>query len=186
MSLIFKVALFPAVHGTTVDLAWKIAGTGFASLSSLDAGYYGKGIYFTSYTNYTIPYIRNTPDPAIIVSLIIPGNAYPIIENPKSPEGFLGKPLRTGYHSHYVCTDKNGFPTNLDEHYDEFVIEQEDQILPLFILEIDKTSIEPKLEVDPTTVIDRTYPAEYLRLLEDREIDLDNSTPLERKLIIED
>jgi hypothetical protein len=36
----------------------KICGTGFANLSSLDDGFYGKGIYFTTYALYALPYFQ--------------------------------------------------------------------------------------------------------------------------------
>lgn len=36
------IPIVPAVHGTDYLVAEKIAETGFANLSSLDAGFYGK------------------------------------------------------------------------------------------------------------------------------------------------
>jgi hypothetical protein len=36
-------------HGTTVDKAEWIMQTGFANLGLLDEGWFGKGIYFTSF-----------------------------------------------------------------------------------------------------------------------------------------
>jgi len=38
--------VLPVVHGTSEAIAWKIASGGFATLSTLDSGFYGKGIYF--------------------------------------------------------------------------------------------------------------------------------------------
>jgi hypothetical protein len=40
------------VHGTGLEVGQSICGTGFVALSSLDAGYYGKGIYFTTNSLY--------------------------------------------------------------------------------------------------------------------------------------
>lgn len=47
----------------------------FLALSSLDAGYFGKGIYFTSFPFYTLPYISSRRIPAIILSWVLPGKA---------------------------------------------------------------------------------------------------------------
>jgi hypothetical protein len=38
------IPIVPSCHGTDFFIAEKICETGFASLSSLDSGYYGKGI----------------------------------------------------------------------------------------------------------------------------------------------
>jgi hypothetical protein len=48
----------------------KIAQTGFASLSTLDDGYFGKGIYFTTSLNYSLPYAYNKEQPVVILSYI--------------------------------------------------------------------------------------------------------------------
>eukprot|EP01127_Copromyxa_protea_P014651 TRINITY_DN412_c0_g1_i1.p1 TRINITY_DN412_c0_g1~~TRINITY_DN412_c0_g1_i1.p1 ORF type:complete len:101 (-),score=20.34 TRINITY_DN412_c0_g1_i1:401-703(-) len=40
-----KVPIIPLIHGTDAEVGWSIAKKGFASLATLDAGYYGKGIY---------------------------------------------------------------------------------------------------------------------------------------------
>jgi len=57
------VPILPLCHGTDQHLAEKICETGFATLSSLDAGYFGKGIYFTSDSIYTLPYISQKKKP---------------------------------------------------------------------------------------------------------------------------
>jgi hypothetical protein len=46
---------------------------GFASLSIIDAGFYGAGMYFTTFAKYTLPYFVSTANPAIIISYLIPG-----------------------------------------------------------------------------------------------------------------
>lgn len=35
--------VIPAVHATKSEIAWSIVKTGFATVSSLDAGWFGKG-----------------------------------------------------------------------------------------------------------------------------------------------
>jgi len=99
--------ILPMVHGTTQGVAWKIAAAGFASLSTLDEGFYGKGIYFSSSAMYTLPYF-STEDPAILICLASPGNPYPVIEHQKAHNSIKGKPIMIGYQSHYVVTRKDG------------------------------------------------------------------------------
>jgi hypothetical protein len=53
----FKIpSILPVIHGTALATAWKICATGFANLSCLDDGFFGKGIYFTTYALYALPY----------------------------------------------------------------------------------------------------------------------------------
>lgn len=54
-----QVPLIFCAHGTEFALGMSIAANGFASLSTLDSGFYGKGMYFTTHAKYTIPYCQN-------------------------------------------------------------------------------------------------------------------------------
>jgi len=44
--------ILPTVHGTEFNCAKSICSTGFATLSSIDSGWYGSGIYFTTFAMY--------------------------------------------------------------------------------------------------------------------------------------
>jgi len=133
-----ELPLLPVLHGTQFAIAWKIATTGFAALSSLDAGYFGKGVYFTSSCKYSYPYTKFGPNPCMILSFVNPGNIYPVIENHQSDFSLLGSAIIPGYNSHYIRTTKDGCclsqPSN--NSFDEFVMEQEAQIVPVVILEL--------------------------------------------------
>jgi len=83
------IPILAMVHGTDKAIADNISNQGFASLSDLDAGYYGNGIYFTSSARCTIPYLARKKNPVIIVALVIPGNPYPVIEHPQKKIPFL-------------------------------------------------------------------------------------------------
>jgi len=61
------------IHGTAAGVAAKILNTGFSNLSLLDAGYYGRGIYFTRSAMYALPYYGTKKDPAIVICLTAPG-----------------------------------------------------------------------------------------------------------------
>lgn len=43
MTFLWGVPIVPALHGTDINIAHSIAENGFANLSSLDAGFFGKG-----------------------------------------------------------------------------------------------------------------------------------------------
>lgn len=131
--------IIPTAHGTELFLAEKIAQTGFANLSKLDAGYFGSGIYFSTFVMYTLPYFAPKKKPSVILSYVVPGNIYPVKEHHKSPDSLLGKPLQSGYNSHYIVTTKSGTCISEEREgstYDELVIPLEGQIVPAFIFEI--------------------------------------------------
>lgn len=135
-----SIPLVPVLHGTDLDIAKKIASTGFAALSSLDAGYYGKGIYFTTHLLYTLPYCGAKRNPAIIISYLNMGNIYPVTEDHKGSKSLLGTALKSGYNSHYIMTNKDGFIYDKGDICDEIVVSQESQILPAFIITLDPES----------------------------------------------
>jgi hypothetical protein len=134
------VPLVPVLHGTDLNIAKKIAATGFASLSSLDAGFYGKGIYFTTHLLYTLPYCGAKRNPAVIISYLNMGNIYPVTEDHRGAKTLLGSALKSGYNSHYVLTNKDGNIYDEGVVCDEIVVNQESQILPAFIISLDPES----------------------------------------------
>jgi len=131
------------VHGTGGAIGKQICSAGFAALSSLDLGYYGKGIYFTSSCLYATPYFGIKKDPAILLCFIIPGNVRPIVEDKNEPNSYLGVPVDSGYQSHYVLTTRTGFPITQDseKYYDEFVLASDPQVVPVFLIMIDQSII---------------------------------------------
>jgi len=140
--------ILPAIHGTSFGSAKKICSTGFASLSLLDSGWYGQGIYFSTYSLYVYPYFKSKEQPALILSWILPGNAFPVTEHPsvtdereggRNRKSYVGGAIKSGYNSHYVCTDLTGMPAqNSDKQtFDELVVAQESQIAPFLILRLD-------------------------------------------------
>jgi len=145
--------VLPVCHGTEESIAWKIASVGFANLSTTDAGFYGKGIYFSSSASYTVPYFSNTRKPAILICFTIPGNPFPVNENPKDEKNLTGKALAVGYQSHYVVTTAAGFPLKLQDwnsqlkRYDELVIAQEAQVVPLFLVRVDTSNMSALITI---------------------------------------
>jgi len=133
--------ILPVVHATNTKVAWNIVAQGFAALSTGDEGFYGRGIYFSTSAQYVLPYCKNPTSAAILICLTLPGNPFPTTEFPNS-KLLMGKPIKSGYQSHYVITSQSGLPFTSEEYeefnryYDELVLDQESQVLPIFLTEI--------------------------------------------------
>jgi len=106
-------------------------------------------MYFTTSTEYALPYFGTKKIPTVLVSYVISGNAFPVIEHPKRPKNLMGAAIRPLYHSHYVITRKDGLPLPRipdigQKYYDEVVIEQEPCILPVYLFKISTDNL-PKM-----------------------------------------
>jgi len=136
------VPIIPVCHGTDELKSYKICNGGFASLNTLDAGFFGKGIYMTSYAEYALRYAAGH-HPAIIIAYIIPGHPYPVIEDHRYDGTLLGSALKPGCQSHYVRTNCIGNVLSIpdDTSYDEIVLAQENLVVPAFILTVDVQDI---------------------------------------------
>eukprot|EP01127_Copromyxa_protea_P005793 TRINITY_DN1564_c0_g1_i6.p1 TRINITY_DN1564_c0_g1~~TRINITY_DN1564_c0_g1_i6.p1 ORF type:complete len:687 (-),score=134.25 TRINITY_DN1564_c0_g1_i6:237-2297(-) len=154
------VPIIPAIHGTDFGVAMAICSTGFASLSSLDAGYYGSGVYFTTYAMYTVPYFASRKDPAAVISYLSIGSAYPTTEHHQGPHSLMGHPLKSGFTGHYVKVTAEGTVPNYNEYFelvekgadpndvksgaylwDELVVAQESQITPVYVVRISRANL---------------------------------------------
>jgi hypothetical protein len=89
------------------EIARKILLGGFANLGKRDVGFYGSGIYVTLDLDYCMEYATDkrgsTP---VIVCAFVMGVAFPVVESPKNPNGFLGKPRQQGGHAPRRCVAK--------------------------------------------------------------------------------
>jgi len=138
-----SVPIIPTIHGTSASVAWKVCQSGFATLSALDIGFFGAGIYFTTSAKYAVPYFATKPNPAIIISYLVPGNPYPVTEDPNGPNSLAGQAVKPGYQCNYVLTTNRGmpFPQIEKKHiFDEIVIRQETQVAPAYVLMLDPRS----------------------------------------------
>jgi len=173
--------IIPVAHGTSLKKASKIAATGFASLSTLDQGFYGKGMYFTSSVIYTLPYITALSDPCILICFLLPGNPYPVIEHPQDAEGsLLGSHIISGYQSHYIVTTRDGFPFKEENFgdqrmFDEYVIDQESQVVPIFLIEVNSSNF---------SLIGNQYARDIIQLPSEEVTDTQNNVnPPDENLI---
>jgi hypothetical protein len=134
--------LIPVLHGTDELIAEKICDSGYCSLSSLDSGFYGKGIYFTSSLKYCLPYCCMKRRPALLLNYINPGNIFAVNEDHKGPNSLIGAATKAGYNTHYCLTNKDGtvYNKNNDTICDEFIVSQESQIIVSHIITLDAES----------------------------------------------
>jgi hypothetical protein len=137
------VPIVPMIHGTSDKAVWQIIQTGFTTVSTLDEGWYGKGMYFTSYSEYASNYYCRANDEGekiLIITYVTPGNVYPVVEDPDvAEESLKGKPFKNGYQSHYVLVNTQGKPSDVvndGKIYDELVVFQEAQVIPKYVIHI--------------------------------------------------
>jgi len=116
------------LQGTSEGAAWKICQQGFGVVGTTDDGFYGAGVYFTSKLGYADKYAKSGPDgsKAFVVSMVIPGNSFPVVEHPfidppvyvkdkkgksvkkANTDGYKGKACLSGYQSHFTLVDGGG------------------------------------------------------------------------------
>ena len=133
-----EVPLIPTVHGTSLEVASNIVLNGMATLSNLDAGFFGSGIYTSTSVCYCLPYAIGKRNPAIIISYINMGNVYPITESHLGDKSFLGSALKSGFNSHFILTTKDGnVYDGTGEICNEIVVNQSSQILPAYIVQLE-------------------------------------------------
>eukprot|EP01127_Copromyxa_protea_P004429 TRINITY_DN14290_c0_g1_i1.p1 TRINITY_DN14290_c0_g1~~TRINITY_DN14290_c0_g1_i1.p1 ORF type:complete len:1255 (-),score=211.77 TRINITY_DN14290_c0_g1_i1:59-3427(-) len=133
------VPILPAVHATSFEVANSICATGFVALSSLDEGWYGKGIYFSTFANYTLPYLVRYEDPSMLISFLACGNTLPVNQHHQASNSLIGKPIVSGYNSHYIVVKPDGeVPKEATDSrlYDEVVVAQEAQIVPAYVIRL--------------------------------------------------
>jgi len=123
--------ILPALFATDEDNAWKYVSTGFQTKTT---GSYGTGYYLNTSAQYLTPYLSEMIEPSIIICLTLPGYPYPVISGKDIQKG---KGLFQGHQSHYVITNPDGTPVEKPStglYYDELVVDQEGQILPVFVV----------------------------------------------------
>ncbi|CAF2955365.1 unnamed protein product [Rotaria sp. Silwood2] len=137
-------------HGCRRNDLKHILSDGFAALSTLDDGYFGKGIYFSSSAKYVTRYCGESGG-CLIMCYVLISNPFPVVASdaPPSepPERFrlYGRGNYKNYQCHYIPISPadNGDPWDFrppssgitdDALYDELVVFQEAYILPQIII----------------------------------------------------
>ncbi|CAF1206708.1 unnamed protein product [Adineta steineri] len=125
-------------HGTKIHNLDNIFDTNFKTFYTsnshqiTDSGWYGQGTYFSSSPSYCASYAGSHSNGImyLICSLVKLGNTCTVTDM-----SYMGKPMRSDSDTHYVKVTQSGSPTNATHSFfEEFVIKQSDQILPLYIV----------------------------------------------------
>lgn len=130
--------IFSVYHGSTPQSLQAIAKQGFlepqalaqmaGTISTLDPGYFGRGIYQGFAADYAIHYAEYyKKSDEILLSMVLPGRSY-IVK--KGGEKY-GEDCQSGFHSHISPESK------------EIVLFQSEQILPLFIIQFKRIPNAP-------------------------------------------
>lgn len=141
-------------HGCSRASVSKILSNGFAALSKLDDGWFGKAMYFTSSAEYAAKYTNS--DGCLIMCYVLLLNPFPVITDDAPPSEhtsnfkFYGKANHSNYQCHYipvVPVDKDTSwnfrpPPNgvQDAIYDELAVFQQDDILPQVVVHLKSRS----------------------------------------------
>lgn len=119
-------------HGTSEESVESIAEKGFIhpdkldDVHKLDDGYFGKGIYFSMYSDYAMYYSVERDSSKILLCKLLTGKIYHC-------DGRMdGKGLKSGYDSHYSPKGN------------EIIIFNANQILPRYIIEFEERESEER------------------------------------------
>jgi len=139
------IPIVPAIQRVKAESdALDIAHTGFQMAdpsSDLSAFKFGQGLYFTTDSLFAAEPTSQSNSAILVLCLTIPGNVYPVIEQHDSETvSLMGSPVVAGYNSHYVLTTKDGKAITCKEetHSDQLVVAQESQVLPVFIIQVNR------------------------------------------------
>lgn len=94
-------------------------------------------MYFTSFADYAIEKYAKPDEQGLkvlIVCWVITQNPYPVVENAFRENSLLGRKLIAPHDSHYVLIAKNGTVQVQNHQADEFCIDQENQVVPRFVV----------------------------------------------------
>ena len=171
------VRVLPLWHGCSAAVADEIMSKGPAALATLDAGFFGSGIYFTPQPEYAAAYAAgcfapqfSAPnadgDHVILLCAVCVGSVYPITRAADYPahgkaSKFKGKPLHSGCDAHHALVDSSTSwqaaktATPLQHHFEEIVVAQEAQVLPI-------AKVSVKVDIAQLSQFLKAYPAKSL------------------------
>lgn len=134
------VKVIPMFHGTRKEAIDGILKTGYANLATTDSGFFGKGLYFTSYPEYAF---KVYGDGTLLFNWVAIFSAYPVSPN----DDLNGKSNMSNYDAHYALVKPKN-PDNPDEKYfisiqdhekpkyDELIVFDASHIFPQYIVTV--------------------------------------------------
>ncbi|CAF1595895.1 unnamed protein product, partial [Didymodactylos carnosus] len=129
--------LFHDTCTTNIDGIFK---ENFLCKQTTDAGWFGKGLYFPSSSRYAIFYSKQHGEKIIysLCSSVALGKMLHIKDR-----SYDGEDLHPDYNSHYIRVDKNSnnpITNDNDDYYKEYVVKNNEQVLPLYVIGLRRTS----------------------------------------------
>jgi len=144
-----SVKILRVWHGTNGKVLPSILEDGFAAIATLDEGWFGKGIYFTTHARYALRYCRNPK--CLLLCYVLLLNPFPVVaddaklDQQPSDFRFYAKGNYKNYQCHYVPVAPAEPEPTIDfrppqsgstNMYDEVVIFQEAYILPQVVVHL--------------------------------------------------
>ncbi|CAF2528187.1 unnamed protein product [Rotaria sp. Silwood2] len=137
-------------HGCRRSVLPHLLSDGFAALSMLDDGWYGKAIYFTSSAKYATRYFRED-NGCLVMCYVLLLNPFPVVSDDAPPDvppekfRFYGRGNYKNYQCHYIPVSPVGGKNTMDyrppptgdiddAEYDELAVFQEAHILPQIVI----------------------------------------------------
>lgn len=163
------VALLVTLHGASEKAVGPICAWGAKDLRRTDPGYAGAGIYSTVQAEYAALYSGMSRSRTMVLCVCAVGNVYPISRSAdyampcdtvfhghsKFYSG-TGAALKPGYDAHWFCVHQpeEGSLANVEcyldpshpAHYDEVVVKEEKQVLPIAVVRFAPTDEAPKAD----------------------------------------
>lgn len=143
------VRMLPMWHGTSREAIDSICEVGFANLASTDSGYFGKGLYATLEPEYAHR-VYSKDKGILLLCWVHWFSAYPVIHGDR--ERLAGGGNYRNYDSHFVPVvgrsnnewEKSFVPCMPGQRprYHEMVVFSSAQILPRYILEVERDTGE--------------------------------------------
>jgi len=116
-----KTTVVPMFHTAKLGSKAEIMEAGFSTPASQTMGNFGRGVYFTRDLGHAVQRQDPSQPLIIVLSLVLPGNAYPVTES------LQDGPCQAGHQSHYAKVSGSAI--------DELVVFDSAQALPLFFLQ---------------------------------------------------
>jgi hypothetical protein len=162
------VRVWHGCHHTNVS---KLVSDGFVALSTLDNGWFGKAMYFTSSAEYAAKYTNSNG--CLIMCYVVVLNPFPVITD-DAPPGvnstnfrFYGSCNYSNYQCHYIPVANSEANTGLDFRpplsgvqdalYDELAVFQQADILPQVIVHLKPQSTSSSTSVTADASLERRF-----------------------------
>ena len=151
------VKLLPMWHATNAKILPDLFETGFANLSLVDSGFFGKGIYSTAEAKYAqTVYGKMHPTSALLMNWVASFSAYPVIDGDML--ALQGYGNYANHDAHFIPVrpanskdpnEVNFYPCRVGEKstFTEMVVFQSAQCLPRYVVQLQSDLLKSPQEI---------------------------------------